>query len=103
MSTYHHDYEAFRVHVLRSEWMASEMYERALRVLARAQETAPYDPSDPDLTHYRDNFKASAGFREERAYGRVENTDMPTALFVEFGTVNTPRHRTLGNALDAAK
>jgi hypothetical protein len=32
----------------------------------------------------------------------VSNDDMPTALFVEFGTKNNPRHRTLGNALDAA-
>lgn len=102
MGTYHHDYEAFRRLVLKADWMAAEMYERALRVKARAEETAPFDPDDPDGTHYKDSFDASAGLREDRAYGRVENTDMPTALFVEYGTKNNPRHRTLGNALDAA-
>jgi hypothetical protein len=62
----------------------------------------PYDADDPDLVHYRDHFSATAGLRTDRAYGRVSNDDMPTALFVEFGTKNNPRHRTLGNALDAA-
>lgn len=101
-SVYHHDYAAFRANVLKADWMAAEMYERALRVKARAEATAPFDPNDPDLVHYRDNFDATAGLREDRAYGRVSNSDMPTALFVEFGTKNNPRHRTLGNALDAA-
>jgi hypothetical protein len=99
---YHHDYAAFRRNVLKADWMAAEMYERALRVLARAEATAPFDADDPDLVHYRDHFSATAGLRTDRAYGRVSNDDMPTALFVEFGTKNNPRHRTLGNALDAA-
>ena len=101
MVTYHHDYEAFGRNVLKADWMAAEMYERALRVKARAELTAPYDPDDPDGQHYRDAFTASAGLRDDRAYGRVSNDDK-AALFVEFGTKNNPRHRTLGNALDAA-
>ena len=98
---YHHDYEKFRANVLKADWMAAEMYERALRVLARAEATAPFYANDPDKQHYRDAFSATAGLREDRAYGRVTNDDK-AAVFVEFGTKNNPRHRTLGNALDAA-
>jgi hypothetical protein len=90
-STYHHDYEAFRANVLKADWMLEEMLVRAERVLVRAETTAPFDIQDEDGTHYRDCFVLSGGFREDRAYGRVSNTDMPTALFVEYGTVNTPR------------
>lgn len=100
-ATYHHDYAAFRANVLKADWMAAEMYERALRVKARAEVTAPFFAEDPDLEHYRDAFSATAGLREDRAYGRVTNDDK-AAVFVEFGTKNNPRHRTLGNALDAA-
>jgi hypothetical protein len=101
-STYHHDYEAFRANVLKADWMLEEMLVRAERVLVRAETTAPFDIQDEDGTHYRDCFVLSGGFREDRAYGRVSNTDMPTALFVEYGTVNNPRYRILGNALDGA-
>jgi hypothetical protein len=88
--------------VLKAPFMVAEMLKRAERVKARAEAHRPFDPDDPDLVHYRDHFYAEAGLRTDRAYGRVTNTDMPTALFVEFGTKNNPRHRTLGNALDAA-
>lgn len=104
-STYHHDYAAFDRLVLCAPFMVAEMLKRAERVKLRAEITAPYDAEDPDLVHYRDHFEVSAGIRvvkTRRAYGRVSNTDMPTALFVEYGTKNNPRHRTLGNALDAA-
>lgn len=102
-STYHHDYSAFGVHVLRSPWMLAEMGRRAEKVKARAEATAPYDPDDPDGTHYKDSFDAEALIEGDRARGRVRNTDLPTAIFVEFGANHTPRYRTLGNALDAAK
>ena len=106
--TYHHDYAAFDRLVLCAPFMVEEMRERATRVKERAELTAPFDPSDPDLVHYRDNFEVDVrigptGEGGIRAIGRVSNTDMPTAVFVEFGTKNNPRHRTLGNALDAAK
>lgn len=106
MTTYHHDYRAFDEHVLCAPFMVEEMARRAGKVKDRAELTAPYDPNDPDLVHYRDHFEVSSGIRTEgsrRAYGRVSNTDLPTAVFVEFGSKNNPRHRTLGNALDAAK
>jgi hypothetical protein len=57
---YHHDYAAFRANVLKADWMAAEMYERALRVLARAEATAPFDADDPDLVHYRDSLLLKA-------------------------------------------
>ena len=106
-STYKHDYVKFDQNVLCADFMVAEMISRGEKVLARAEETAPYFAEDPDFVHYRDNFVLTAGIREEpegsrRAFAKVSNTDMPTAIFVEFGTVNNPRYRTLGNALDAA-
>lgn len=104
-STYHHDYAAFDRLVLCADFMVAEMLARGEKVLARAELTAPFDIQDEDGTHYRDCFVLTGGIREgktRRAYARVSNTDMPTALFVEFGTANNPKHRTLGNALDGA-
>jgi hypothetical protein len=103
---YTHDYAAFDRLVLAAPWMQANMLERAERVYAYAVAHAPYDPEDVDGTHYRDSFEVSSGVREtptRRAYGRVSNTDMPTALFVEYGSRNNPRHRTLGASLGAAK
>jgi hypothetical protein len=104
VTTYRHDYAAFDEHVLCAPFMVAEMLRRAELVKARAEATAPYDATSTDGTHYRDSFSVSAGVRVEktrRAYGRVSNDDA-AALFVEFGTEHNPRHRTLGNALDAA-
>jgi hypothetical protein len=111
---YRHDYEAFRAHVLKAPFMAAEMLRRAEKVKAFAEAHAPYDPDDHDGQHYRDAFSAAVVEDEERARGRVSNTDMPTALFVEYGIKpgvdkngnpynGQERHRTLGNALEAAK
>ena len=105
-ATYKHDYAAFDRLVLCAPWMQANMHARAERVMAFAVAHAPYDSSDVDGTHYRDSFEVSSGIREtptRRAYGRVSNTDMPTALYVEYGSVNNPRHRTLGASLEAAK
>lgn len=114
---YSHDYAAFDRLVLCAPWMVENMRVRAERVKAFAEAHAPYDVDDTDGTHYRDSFEIEAGIREgktRRAYGRVSNTDMPTALFVEFGFKGgidkngneyaaQERHRTLGAALEAAK
>jgi len=103
-SRYTHYYAKFDEHVLCAPFMVAEMLRRAALVLARAELTAPYDAGSKDGTHYRDAFSMEAGIRvrkTRRAFGRVSNSD-PAALFVEYGTVNNPRHRTLGNALDAA-
>ena len=99
---YHHDYMAFRAHVLRAPFMAEEMLRRAEKVKDFAEAHAPFDPDDPDGQHYRDAFSASVTEDDERVRGRVTNDDK-AAVFVEFGTKNNPRHRTLGNALEAAK
>lgn len=99
---YRHDYEAFRAHVLKAPFMAAEMLRRAEKVKASAEAHAPFDPDDPDGQHYRDAFTAAVVEDEERVRGRVTNDDK-AAVFVEFGTKNNPRHRTLGNALEAAK
>src|SRR4029077_20278297 len=106
MARYVHDYAAFDRLVLCAPFMQAEMGKRAEKVRAFEVAHAPYDPEDPDGTHYRDSFEVSVGTRViqgRRAYGRVSNTDMPTALFVEWGNRNTPRHRILGAALSAAK
>lgn len=104
---YHHDYAAFDAHVLCAPFMVEEMLRRAELGKVFAEAHAPYDPDDPDLVHYRDNFEAAAFVGEAlkglRAIGRLSNTDMPTALFAEFGTVNNPRHRTLGTSLEVMK
>lgn len=106
MATYRHDYVKFGENVLNAGFMVAEMLARGEKVLARAIETAPYYEDDPDHIHYRDNFVLTGGTHggegHDRAFAKVSNRDMPTALFVEFGTSTMGRHRTLGNALDAA-
>ena len=99
---YRHNYLAFREHVLKAPFMAAEMLRRAEKVKDRATLTAPFDPKDRDGQHYKDAFSAEVVEEEDRVVGRVSNDDK-AALFVEYGTANNPRHRTLGNALDAAK
>jgi hypothetical protein len=103
---YHHNYAKFRENCLNADFMVAEMLVRGEKVLARAEETAPYFADDPDHVHYRDNFVLTAGkhggAENDRAYAKVSNHDMPTALFVEFGTSTMERYRTLGNALDGA-
>jgi len=116
MSTYRHDYKAFGALVLNAPWMEADMRARAERVKALAEAIAPYDPTDRDGEHYRDFFEADSGthggIHHDRTYGRVSNTH-PAARYIEFGTAEsvddkgrkhgaTPRHRTLGKALDAA-
>lgn len=110
---YTHDYGAFDRVVLSASWMVANMRERAERVKDAAEAMAPDAP--PIGEGYKYKFEASAGVRTSptrRAYGRVTNTD-EAARFIEFGTSEgmdrlgrhhgaTPRHRTLGKALDAA-
>lgn len=112
---YHHDYAAFDENVLCAPFMVAEMLKRAERVKLRAEVTAPFYADDVDGEHYKDDFDVTAGIREtptRRAYGRVTN-DNSAAVLVEFGRPAgidkngkhygaQERHRTLGNALDAA-
>lgn len=86
--------------LLRSERMQAEMRRRAELIAARAEATAPEETGE-----YKASFEVESGVKSgktRRAYGRVRNTS-PHALYVEFGGGNTPRHRTIAKAIDAAK
>ncbi|HEY5201194.1 MAG TPA: HK97 gp10 family phage protein [Acidothermaceae bacterium] len=91
--------------LLRADFIEADMVERAFKVLARAEATAPYDVKDRDGSHYRDDFTVEStshgGYRGDRAEASVVNGNS-VALMVEFGNKNTPKHRTLGKALDSA-
>lgn len=103
--TYTHDFEAFGEEVLRSDFMVAEMERRAQLVAKAARADAPYDPGSTDGTHYKDAFRVETtkhgGIHHDRAAGVVINDD-EAAFFIEYGTVDTPKFRTLGRALDAA-
>jgi len=104
MSRFDADYKGIG-EMLCSPEMQADMKRRAENVMAYAVATAPYDPHSKDGTHYKDSFTVDSGVREgktRRAYGRVTNDD-PAAFYIEYGTSDTPRHRTLGRALDHAK
>jgi hypothetical protein len=86
--------------------MQAEMRRRAENVQAAAEASAPVYRRGADAGRYKRSFTTTSGVRDRgrsrRAFGRVTN-DAPEALYVEYGNRNTPRHRTLGRALDAAK
>lgn len=85
--------------MLRAAFMQAEMRARAEKVKAQAEVTAPVDDGD-----FAASFVVSSGVQHHktaRAYGRVTSED-PAALWIELGTSDTPRHRTLGKALGAA-
>jgi len=93
--------------VLRSESMVAMLAEKAERVKAIAEATAPIGPGVP--THYKDRFRVETtthgGIHSDRAEARVVNDDAQ-ALQVEFGVPsepNYPKHRTLGKALDTLR
>lgn len=104
MSSFRADYTGIG-RMLVSEAMQAEMHRRASRVKEAAESAAPYDAADKDGDHYRDHFTVSSGVQEHktrRAVGTVTN-DHPAAFQIEVGTKDTPAHRTLTRALDAAK
>lgn len=94
--------------LLCSPMIVKEMRRRAEKVKAAAEAIAPDAP--PFGQGYIADFEVESGIREgrtRRAFGRVKNTS-PHAFYVEFGGrawggKKTPRHRTLGRALDSAK
>ena len=93
--------------MLRSEFMEAEMLRRARKVLAVCEGTAPYDATiDGVDRHYRDQFHIESsregGLHKDRAEARVVN-DHPKSFQIEMGTGTTPKHRTMGKAIDAAK
>lgn len=102
MSTFHSSYAGIG-DMLTAEFMQAEMRRRAEKVKAAAEATAPDAP--PYGVGYKYEFEVESGIRAEltrRAYGRVRNRSRH-AMWVEFGGRNTPKYRTLGRALDAAK
>lgn len=104
MSTYRPSYEGIG-ELLKSPGMEAAMLAKANKVAARAEATAPVDETGPHPGRYKAAFSVSSGVKHaktSRAYGRVTN-DSPEAFFVEYGTKNNPRHRTLGKALDAVR
>lgn len=80
--------------------MESEMRRRAERVRRQAAATAPRDTGA-----YAASFRVLSGryggFKRDRAFGRVVNTD-ESAPYVEFGTSRQEAQHTLRNALRAA-
>jgi hypothetical protein len=91
--------------MLVAPFMVAEMRRRAEKVKAAAEAAAPVDEGGTHPGRYKASFHVDSGVREgktRRAYGEVTN-DSPEAFYVEYGTKKTPRHRTLGTALDAAK
>jgi len=104
MASYNADYHGIG-EMLCSPEMQADMKARAEKVKARAEAIAPFDPKAKDGTHYRDAFSVESGVQEgktRRAFGRVLNDDS-AAFYIEHGTRDTPKHRVLGKALDAAK
>lgn len=92
--------------MLKSHGLVEEMARRAEKVAERARETAHVDEDGPHPGRYRDAFEVTSGpdggSKGDRAYGKVRNA-APEAVFNEFGATHTPRYRTLGKALDAAR
>lgn len=97
-STFTPDYRGIG-EMLKADWMGEEMLRRAEVGKAYAEATAPFDPDDRDGDHYRDHFFVRRGQRKDRASAELVN-DHEAAVQIEFGTGDTPKHRTLGKALD---
>lgn len=86
--------------MLRSPEMVAEMLRRAEKARTLAEVIAPRHTG-----HYSTSFTASAvkrgGIHHDRACGILRNTDL-AALQIEFGTKDTPAHRTMITAMFAA-
>lgn len=91
--------------LLTADFMQAEMLRRAEKVKEAAEAIAPDAP--PYGAGYKYEFEVEGGVKESkkgtrRAVGRVTNKS-EHAIWVEFGGRHTPKHRTLGKALDAAR
>lgn len=103
MSTYKPNRKGFDDEVLCAPFMVAEMAARAARGKAAAEAVAP--DAAPLGVGFKYSFVVESGVRKRktrRAFGRVTNTD-PDAVYIEFGTKDTPAHRTLGKAADAMR
>jgi hypothetical protein len=92
--------------MLRSKSMLDAMVFRAEKIKTVAEAIAPFDPGSKDGTHYRDAFRVETsthgGIHKDRAEAKVVNDDA-AAFYIEYGTEDTPRFRTLGKAADAGR
>ena len=89
--------------LLTSPEMQAAMHALAEKVEARAIAIAP--DAQPYGEGYIASFEVDSGIKKgwtRRAFGRVRNTS-GHAVYVEFGGGNTPKHRTLGKALDTLR
>lgn len=104
MSTFRGSYKGIG-ELLCAPFIEAEMLRRAEKVKATAEAIAP--DAVPLGVGYKYEFKVESGVRarkggrHRRAYARVSNSSLH-AIYVEYGGGNTPKHRTLGRALDAA-
>lgn len=84
--------------ILRSAQMQTEMAQRAEKVKAKAETLAPRHTGQ-----YAASFRVETGIRagdKPRAESKVINDDA-AAVYVEYGTSRTPRHRVMGRAAGA--
>lgn len=94
--TYHPN-EAGLAELARAPFIAKELRRRAESVKAAAIALPPGDESG----EYSASFVVTSGVEDGKAFGRVTNTS-DHAVYIEFGTEDTPTFRTLGKALAAA-
>lgn len=87
--------------MLRSEPMLAAMLARAEQVKARAEAIAPVDTGEYARSFSVEGTRAG-GAHHDRAVAAVRSDD-PAAFAIEVGTEDTPAHRTLRKALDAAR
>lgn len=97
MSDFHPDHAGIG-EMLKADFMQAEMTARAHRGKEYAEATAPYDENGGS-PHYKDLFRVEATPNKERAEASLINDD-PAAFHIEYGTSHSPKHRTLGKALD---
>lgn len=98
-------YDAFDREVLIAPWMVAEMLRRAEAGARFAQSIAPRRSGN-----YARSIKPDVYIRRipvldgkvGRAVGRVTAHD-PDAFQIEFGTKDTPAHRTIGKSLSAMR
>jgi hypothetical protein len=79
--------------LLHTPGIASVMASSAAQIAARAAATAPRRTG-----HYADSFGSRIATRPARVIGVAYNND-PAALAIEYGTRDTPAHKTLRLAL----
>jgi hypothetical protein len=93
--------------MLCSEEMQAHLRLRAEAVKTAAEAIAPVYEQGPHPGRYKAAFSVEVGIKESskatrRAVAKVVN-DAPEARWVEYGTENNPKHRTLGKSLGAAR